>query len=188
MILSRQSIRFMKTILTLAICTAIALSLTACGFSPRSASDVPPSLHILYLDSPNPYSPLVVQLQRTLQSVDVHIVNTIDEAPVILRIITNDFYYHIPTILDSGDAVTYSYTVKVTYQLQTKTGENITAPKTISITRSLIQNANQVYTPNATQLMKREITRTVVILIYHDLLSQGTRQALDITLKQHRHR
>jgi hypothetical protein len=34
--------------------------------------------------------------------------------------------------------------------------------------------------------MKREITRTVVILIYHDLMSLKTRHALQVALKKPR--
>lgn len=176
----------MKTIVTLIACIGIALVLTACGFAPRSASEVPPQLHVLYLDSSNPYSPVAVQLQRTLQSVNVHFVNNMKDAPVTLHISSENFTYTIPTILDSSNAASYSYTIKVVYRLQTSTGKIITDPKTVAITRSLIQNANQVYVPNAAALMKGEITRTVVIVLYHDLMSLKTRHALQVAFRKHK--
>ena len=174
----------MKSI-SISVIAALCCLLTACGFSPRSANNLSPDLHLIYIDTPNPDSPFIAQLERTLQSANVRLVNDIDDAPVTLHL-TSQWSYDIPTILNSGYATTYTYTFSTTYQLQTPTGTVITDPKNISVTRSLIQNANQVYTPEATELMKREITRTVVILLYHDLTSQNTRLVLKKILHKNR--
>ena len=172
----------LQFIISILITTFICSTLTACGFRPRSARDIPPPLRTIYLDTPNPYSQLTVQLRRTLQAVDVHVTKTAQAAPVTLRIINSRWSYYIPTILYSGNATKYSYTLTVTFALETRNGKVAVGPKTLGYTRTLLQNANQVYTPNATRLMKREITHTMVTLIYDFLISNNTSQALNKAL------
>ncbi|OYK79809.1 hypothetical protein CbuD7E6568_07755 [Coxiella burnetii] len=146
-------------------------SLSACGFKPRSPNDIPPQLRILYLDAPNPYDPLVVQLSRTLRALNVHLTQTREAAPVTLRIGHIGWETVIPTILYSSNATTYSYTLSVDFVVETQDGRTIKGPANLTLTRSLLQNANQVYTPNATRLMKQEMTRTMVTLIYNYLVT-----------------
>lgn len=160
-----------RKLIIILLSTSLALLLTGCGFKPRSPEDVPPALRVLYLDSPNPYAPLTVQLERALKALKVRFVNSPHEAPVTLRIVSNAFTYTLPNIVNSGMAYTYSYRLFVTYELENAKGTIIYGPRRINISRSLLQNANQLYTPNATQLMKQEVTRTTVLLIYYDLIS-----------------
>ncbi len=170
--------------LTLVVFTLVTVALlTGCAFKFRSLNDVPPALRTLYLDTPNPYSPLTTQLKRVLKSVGIRLTETPQEAPVILRIIKNEWTYNIPPILASGYATTYSYTLTTTFELRKRLGKQLRSVNTFTVTRSLIQNANQVYTPNATQLMKRQITRTMVMLIYEHLTSKGVRCTFNKTEK-----
>ena len=150
--------------------------LTACGFNPRSPTDnIPQQMRVLYLDSSNPYHPLVVQLHRTLQALNVQFTQFRKNSPVILRI--NDINWNaiIPPIMSTTNTITYTYVLHVTVALETKEGKRIRGPHTFSLSRTLVQNNTQLYTPNATRLMKREMTRTMVDLIYHYLTTTPNR-------------
>jgi len=153
--------------------------LAACGFHSQTINDIPPQLRIIYLDSPNPYSPLAVQLRRVLASIKVHITKTAQAAPVTLSITSSKMTANIPSIIYSGNATSYSYTLVTTFKVIKRNGEVIFGPKTLSISQSLLQNANQVYTPNATVLLKKELTRTMVTLIYNEITALKMQKALN---------
>ena len=163
------------------IIASLMVTLSGCLLQPRSPNDIPPKLRTLYLDTPNPYSPLSVQLQRLLQSLNVHLTNSAETAPVTLHIMKSEWSDNIQAITYSGNATTYSYTLTTRFELLSRKGKPLIGPTSLRVTRSLIQNANQVYTPNATRLVKREMIRTMVTLIYNQLTSQQTRQMLTKT-------
>ncbi|MBW5802390.1 hypothetical protein FIV31_01320 [Coxiella endosymbiont of Ornithodoros amblus] len=160
-----------RLIIPLLMVIFISSTLPACGFRPRSPNDVPPQLRILYLDAHNPYDPLVVQLSRTLRALNVHLTQTREAAPVTLRVSHISWETAIPTILYSSNATTYSYTLSVDFVVETRDGRTIKGPRNLTLIRSLLQNPNQVYTPNAAHLMKQEMTRTMVTLIYNYLVA-----------------
>lgn len=149
--------------------------LTACGFKPRSPSDIPQQMRVLYLDSSNPYHPLVVQLRRTLKALNVQFTQFKKNAPVILQINGINWNAIIPPIVSTTNTITYTYVLHVTVALETKEGKRVRGPHTFSLSRTLVQNNAQLYTPNATRLMKREMTRTMVDLIYHYLTTTPNR-------------
>ncbi|WP_100622925.1 LPS assembly lipoprotein LptE [Candidatus Coxiella mudrowiae] len=160
-----------RAIFILLIGTLICSTVAGCGFKLRSPNDIPPYLCILYIDSPNPYDLLTIQLSRTLQALNVHLTKTREDAPVILRIININWEPLIPAILYSRTATFYTYLLSVDFDLETVNGQILMGPKNLTLRRRLIQNANQIYTPNATRLMKQEMTRTMVSLIYKDLVT-----------------
>ena len=143
--------------------------LLSCGFKPRSSNDIPPRFRVLYLDSSNSYDPLVIQLSRTLRAFNVHLTKTRETAPVTLQINYIRWKIVIPAILYSSNATTYFYTLSVGLILKTQDGQPIKKLKNLTITCSLLQNSNQMYTPNATNLMKLEMTHMMIKLIYNYL-------------------
>lgn len=153
--------------------------IAGCGFHSQTLNDIPPQLRTVYLDSPNPYSQLSVQLRRVLTSLNVHLTKTAQAAPITLRIVDNTMTANVPTILYSGNAISYTYTLVTHIEITKWNGKLIYGPKRLSVSRSLLQNANQVYTPDASILVKRELTRTMVTLIYNQITALNTRKLLN---------
>ena len=151
---------------------------SGCGFKQPSASDIPTELRVLYIDSLNPYSLLTIQLSRMLTSLNVHITRTEKTAPLILRIFDTRLSYDIPPITYSGNAASYNYTLTTSFELVMRNGKRILGPNELSVSQSLLQNTNQVYAPNATTLMKRELTPLLVTAIYNQLANQQIRALL----------
>ncbi|QTS83887.1 LPS-assembly lipoprotein LptE [Coxiella endosymbiont of Amblyomma nuttalli] len=157
---------------TLLMGILICSILVACGFKPHLPSDITKQMRILYLDSPNPYHPLIVQLRHMLQALNVQFTQRRKSAPVILQINNIGWDVIIPPIVPiTNNTIVYTYTLHVKVVLETKEGKKIRGPHTFSLSRTLVQNSTQLYTPNATYLMKREMTRIMVNLIYHYLIT-----------------
>ena len=160
-----------RTIFIVLTSILIFSTLTGCRFKSRSSKDVPPHLRILYIDSPNPYDLLTVQLRRTFQALKVCLTRTRESAPIILRIININWKPCIPSILYSSTITPYTYLLSVNFDLETRSGHILMGPRNLILRRQLIQNTNQIYTPNATRLMKREMTRIMISLIYKEFVA-----------------
>lgn len=63
----------------------ISLLLTACGFHLRGHAGMP--FDTLYLDAANPNTPLIGELRRNLEANQVKLVNTAEQADVVLNIV-----------------------------------------------------------------------------------------------------
>ena len=145
-------------------------SLSACGFKLRSPSDISLHLSTLYIDAPNPYDPLVIQISQTLRALNVHLTKTRKVASAVLQITDIEWETVIPSLLCINNATTYSYTLSVNFIVETSDRLKIRRSKNLTLTHSLLQNANQIYTRNATCLMKLEMTRMMAMLIYNYLI------------------
>lgn len=175
-----------KLFISLSIGITLCLSLTGCGFKFRSAREVPPQLHTVYLDTPNPYSRLTTRLSRILKSVNIHLAYSRQWSPVTLHIISNQMSDDIPTILYSGNATPYNYTLTTRFELLQSNGRIILPPNTLTLSDSLLHNANQVYTPEASKLIEQQLTYTMATLIYYHLISLDARKALQNALPNER--
>lgn len=144
--------------------------IAGCGFMPRSGDELPALFRVMYLDLENPDSSLSAQLKRRLKAAHVQCVNSSSQALTLLHIHNVQWIYNPPPILFSGYAVTYTYTIHVDFSVTTPQGKILLGPKQLTVTRHLTQNANQVYVPEAEPLMKKEMIRTLVNLIYSQLL------------------
>lgn len=61
------------------------LLLTACGFHLRGQANMP--FKTLYLKADNPNTPFITDLRRNLETNHVHLVNTAEQADVVLNIV-----------------------------------------------------------------------------------------------------
>ncbi|WP_264435508.1 LPS-assembly lipoprotein LptE [Coxiella endosymbiont of Dermacentor marginatus] len=160
-----------RTLLILLIGIFIC-SILGCGFKLRSSKDIPFYLRTLYIDSPNPYDSFTVQLKRTFKALNIHLTRTGGEnAPIVFRIINVNWNPLIPAVLYSSATTSYTYLLSVNFDLETRSGHILMGPKNLTLRRRLIQNTNQIYTPNATRLMKQEMIKTMVSLIYRELVA-----------------
>ncbi|AJC50636.1 Rare lipoprotein B [Coxiella endosymbiont of Amblyomma americanum] len=162
-----------RVIFLILISVLICNALVGCGFQPRLSGDVPSCLRSIYIDSSQFCDPLIIQLRKTLQALTVHITKQKETALVILRIIDIHWKPLIPNILYSNGTTSYIYLLSVDFDLETRNGKILIGPKNITLQRHLIQNISQVYTPNANQLMKKEMVEAMVSLIYRVLIVYG---------------
>ena len=174
-----------KAIVWVGLVAIIGTQLISCGLHARSSSDIPAELRTLYLESPNLDIPLLVELKRTLQSLGVHFTDSPASASVILRITNYTYSHDTPTLIYSGNATAYTYSLTVTFLLLKRDGKTVIFnPTHLDTSGSLLQNANQVYTPNATVLMERQLTRTMTLTLLNYLISPGMHKTLYYAFKK----
>ena len=157
--------------------------LSGCGFHPRRARDIPPSLHTLYLKTQNPYNPFITQLKALLTSLDIKLVKHHSQAPYTLNVINVVFSQSNPAITTTTLAVSFTYSLNVTIQINDRSGKAVTPLKTLHATRSISQNASQVYTPGTATLVKQELQHDIISQIYYVLVSNNLRKSIQHVLQ-----
>ncbi len=90
----------MRPVLQMTALLLTALMLTACGFHLRGHAGMPFST--LYLDASNPGTPFISDLRRSLKSNKVKLVNTADQADVVLNVVSEFSDKQILTLGGSG--------------------------------------------------------------------------------------
>jgi LPS-assembly lipoprotein len=130
----------LKVFFTIIIC----LSLSACGFKIRTADSLPKELHTLYLKTEFPYTPFNIALKQTIKSMHVTITDNSDTAPYTLNILAATVTHTDNTIYTSAQASVYSFTFSTTFQVTTRKNVTILPAKTISVTRNLTLNPNEI--------------------------------------------
>jgi LPS-assembly lipoprotein len=155
--------------------------LTACGFHLRGQNELPPELKNLYLQSSNPYGQLELILKNTLDSMGVNLADSPQGAPVTLNIIRADLSHDNPNVVSSDQATIYNFTNTCTFTLiRNKTKSQIIVPQTISFTRQLTLQPNEILeTSSEVDTLKDEMQRDMVSRILNVLNSQNVRKALE---------
>jgi len=160
------------------ILVMLCLLLSGCGFSLRHASDIPPELQTLALQTQKPYSGLVVQIKAMLQSLNIKLVKQPSQAPYTLKITNINFNQSNPPITTTTLAVTLTYSLSISVILMSRSGKIIIPNTRISAVRSISQNPSQVYTPGTATLARQELRRDITSKLYYLLTANNTRRAL----------
>lgn len=153
------------------ILVILTLVVSSCGFHTRAASNIPMLYRKMYLETDFPYDSLTTQLKDQLTAVKIALVDD-KNTPVTLRLGAPKFTHDMPSVSSSSYAVTYTYTLSISVTLITKDGTVLAGPKTFNASDGLMLNANQIYTTSAAPLLKRELERNIIDLIYHWLTIQ----------------
>ena len=90
----------MRPVLRIIALLLTALVLTACGFHLRGQAGMP--FKTLYLDAANPGTPFIADLRRNLEANNVKLVNTAEQADVVLNIVFEIPEKQILTLGGSG--------------------------------------------------------------------------------------
>lgn len=139
--------------------------LSSCGFTVKT-HNLPPSLRILSLETANPKDPLSVELGRTLTAMGIKIADT---SPTILYVSDVTWDKPIPSIVYSGNAIQLTYILNASFSLITGDKKIRIGKKHLTITKTLTQNVNQVYVPEAFSMLQREMIHEMAILIANQL-------------------
>jgi len=166
-------------IIKLLFILSIAALLTGCGFHLRGAYPLPPQLRTMYLQSDKPYSDLTKQIKMTLALSNVKLTADPTQAPIILALSNENFSTYQTSVGNSTQTRNYNATYAVTYQLQNKYGNDITAAKTISNSSTITVNQNEILeNSNKLNIVKQNLIRDLVMKLMFQLSSKNTIMAL----------
>jgi len=163
-------------------------ALSSCGFHLRSASEVPPELKVIYLETPNPNSSFTSQLKNLLASVDVVVVTQKEAAPYNLKINNISFGHSNASILSISTPTAYTYNYSLNYSILTKKGHIIIPPTDISASDTIYAAPNQMLTNNNTdKRMQQQLQTEVIGELFNSITSNGVIKEVG-NCQQHPHR
>lgn len=168
-----------KKLLLLILSIIYSLTLAACGFQMYSKEILPPQLSNIYIQSSEPYDTFTANVKHSLRSAGINLVTAAKESPVTLNISGISFTHDNPNITSSSQATIYNFTYTVTFNLLDKTGKTIVERQSISATRTLTLNPNEVLEASSeVSVMKNEMERELVMQIFNRLSSNNVAKAL----------
>lgn len=152
---------------------AACFFLTSCGFHLQGNLVLAPPMHRLYIQSPDPYSYLIRKIDEYLRISKVLRVSSPDQADVILTIISDDATQELLTVNGTNQTRQYNLQVIVTFMLSKADGAIILGPQTLSETRPLTVQANQILgSNNEANLFYQQMRRTIAYGIMNRISSR----------------
>ncbi len=154
--------------LRLAACTALMGVLSACGFHPRQAPNLPPEMRTIYI-SGGKSGDLVRNLRRDLATDSSQIVDDLNLASSTLDIIAASQKSSLLAINSSGQPLEYKVTYQVEFSLMVG-NEMLIEPQTLVLSRTYNYNiadaiGNQEQEENLSGAMAVDMAQLIVFRI-----------------------
>jgi LPS-assembly lipoprotein len=155
------------------------LTLTSCGFHLRGHVPLAPPLHHLYLQSQHPYGELTRNLKQYLRMSGVHLASSPQAASAILTILNEQTSQELISINSSQQTRQYNLRLNVTFQILTPKGTLMVPPQTVTETRPLTLQSNQILAgSNQAAQLDFDMRRAIVYSIMNKLSSQTVTRTL----------
>ena len=151
------------------------LALSACGFQPRSAKELPPQLHELCVVTPKPNSNFSHKLRQMLGSLQLKIDSSCTSAPYKLEIYKTSLTRDNPSITTADQAQTFNYTYSLDFDLNNNQGQTMISRRTLSASRSVILNAQQIFTPYNTSAIEKQLEQIILSQVFDQLTTIETK-------------
>ncbi len=155
-----------------AIAFAILLSVlvSACGFQLRGSVELPPMLRVTLLQSGNPWTGIAAALRIELESAGSRITTDAGEATAILTLVSERSLQRVLSVGRSGKASEYELYEEVTFALRDSEGRELLKPQTLSQTRDMVFDENQLLgkvseTDKLREQMRRSLARQIITRI-----------------------
>ncbi len=115
------------------------LLLNACGFQLRDQANLPQSVVPIYIQGPDRFDKLRVDMVRILRANGIEVVEEPGEAAALLRIRNHRFNSRVLSVKsDTGKAAEYELHNYLHFDLVDPAGNELVAPQKVSITRTYL--------------------------------------------------
>lgn len=153
----------MRTLRTALLTLAAALLLAGCGWQLRGAGLVPEGLETLHITSRDPYSPLVVELTRTLRAANVQVTESAAEAPYALAILDQRSGVRTATVNANARVSEQELSEEVEFLIADRDGNVLLPRSTVMVERVFeYDETNVLATRDEEQLIRAEMRRDLV--------------------------
>ncbi|MHB1949222.1 MAG: LPS-assembly lipoprotein LptE [Gammaproteobacteria bacterium] len=167
--------------LRLVISLLLLIGLTSCGFHLRGEIPLAAPLHNLYLQTADPYGQLARNLKQYLKFSNVHLTATPQEASVIFAILKEDTGQQLLSVGGTQQTRQYNLILTVVFQLTDPKGNVLLPPQTITETRTIPIQSNQILAgSNEASNLYRQMRQGAVYDIMNLLSSQSVTDAVMI--------
>lgn len=160
----------------------LCLFLTGCGFHLRGygeASRFAPALHRIYLNSADPYGELARNLRQTLRLSGIYLACSPCESNVVLEVFKEVMKEDLLSVGGTQQTRQYNLILSVTFQITDPKGCVIVPPQTVSESRTLTIQSNQILGgSNEANTLYQQMRPALVFDIMTRLSSNDTIAAL----------
>jgi len=146
----------MRTLLLLT-----TLLLTACGFHLRGQAGMP--FDALYLDAANPGTPFIADLRRNLEANKVKLVNTAEQADVVLNIVSEIPEKQILTLGGSGRVNEFQLRYRVSLRAYDLEGQDWIPAEEIMLRRDYIYDDTKILAKEAEETLLYQSMRSDMV-------------------------
>jgi LPS-assembly lipoprotein len=173
----------------ISVCNVLLLSLlvlfiSACGFHPQTEMPLAAPLHKMYLKSARPYGDLTHYLTSYLKLSSVKLVDNEHEADTILVISQDDTSQELTGISNTQQTRQYQLHVIVTFDVTDKSGRSLITPQTLSETRSITIQSNQILgSSNEANLYYQQMRRSLAYALMNRLSSRLATESINAAFK-----
>lgn len=165
----------MRRILVIA---SLSLLVSACGFKMRTNSNWPHALRRIYYVPENPYTSLAVRLKSLLKTMNVALVSSPKQARYSLFITNDQFTSSHAEVVNANLPSTVTYTQTATITIENNHTKKTVVRQTFSATQSITLNANQIYVPNSSGMIRQSLNQDIQTHIYYWLTSKNIKSRL----------
>lgn len=147
--------------------------LTSCGFHLRGQTVFAPPLQKIYIKTQNPYGELAHNLKKYFKLSGVYVADSASDATTVLNILSDQTGQQLLGINGTQQTSQYNLTLGVTYQLTTPEGIALTTPETLTESRTLAINSNEILGgSNEAAALYTQMRRSIVFDLMNRLSSQ----------------
>jgi len=148
----------------------LSVLVSACGFQLRGGVELPPMLRVTLLQSGNPWTGIAAALRIELESAGSRITTDAGEATAILTLVSERSLQRVLSVGRSGRASEYELFEEVTFALRDSEGRELLKPQTLSQTRDMVFDENQLLgkvseTDKLREQMRRSLARQIITRI-----------------------
>src|SRR4030067_5116 len=151
----------MRPVLRMIALLLTSLLLTACGFHLRGHSGMP--FDTLYLDAANPGTPFIADLRRNLEANKVKLVNTAEQADVVLNIVSEIPEKQILTLGGSGRVNEFQLRYRVSLRAYALEGQDWIPAEEIMLRRDYIYDDTKILAKEAEETLLYQSMRSDMV-------------------------
>ena len=139
----------------------IILLLTACGFHLRGQAGMP--FDTLYLDAANPGTPFIADLRRNLEANNVKLVNSAEQADVVLNIVSEIPEKQILTLGGSGRVNEFQLRYRVSLRAYDLKGQDWIPAEEVMLRRDYVYDDTKVLAKEAEETLLYQSMRSDMV-------------------------
>lgn len=160
----------------------LSVLLISCGFHLQGEKHLAQPLQNLYLQTPDPYGQLARSLKQYLKLSKVRLGATPAEATTILTITQDEPSQELLSVSGTQQTRQYTLRVTVTFNITTTKGVTILGPQTLSESRTITIQSNQILgSSNEANLFYQQMRRNLAYSILNRIASREVTRILNET-------
>lgn len=177
-----------KKFLNFFVLFSFCILLSSCGFHLQGETKLAPSLHRLYLKTSDPYGQLARNLKQYLKLSHVEIVSSAEKATAVLEILQDSNAQELASVSGTQQTRQYNLFVIVAFQITSPEGKIMLEPQTLSESRAITIQANQVLgSSNEANLFYQQMRRALSYSIINRIGSKEVTRRLQIESQPSKH-